>query len=60
VESACKVLGDDVAEEDVELLGDITGLQPVLLFGLEGVFEYDDCVTNLGCECDRRSGLDEK
>lgn len=32
-----------------------------VLFDRERDFEYDDDgVTNLGCECDRRRGLDEK
>lgn len=35
-------------------------LNPLLLFDLDGVFVYDGCVTNLGCECERRSELDEK
>jgi hypothetical protein len=60
VESACNVLGEDVVEEEVELLGETIVLKVVLLFDLDGDFEYEDCVTNLGCEWDRRSGLDEK
>jgi hypothetical protein len=35
------------------------GLNPLLLFDLVGVFGYD-CVTNFGCECERRRELDEK
>jgi hypothetical protein len=50
VESACKVLGDDCVEEDGELLGETMVPNPELLFDLEGVFGYDDCVTNFGCE----------
>jgi hypothetical protein len=50
VESACKVLGDDCVEEDAELLGETMVPNPELLFDLEGVFGYDDCVTNFGCE----------
>jgi len=53
------VLGDDCPEEDVELEGDIIEPKPEVLFDLDGL-EYDDCVTNLGCEWDRRSELDEK
>jgi hypothetical protein len=49
-ESACKVLGEDCVEEDVELLGDTIVPKPELLFDLDGVFEYDGCVTNFGCE----------
>jgi hypothetical protein len=60
VESACKVVGDDVAEEEVELLGEDIVLKVLLFFDLDGDFEYEGCVTNLGWECDRRSGLDEK
>jgi hypothetical protein len=60
VESACRVLGEDVAEEEVELLGEAIVLKVLLLFDLGGGFEYEDCVTNLGWEWDRRSGLDEK
>ena len=41
-------------------VGDIIVPKPVLLFDLEGSFEYDDCVTNFGWEWDRRSELDEK
>jgi len=59
VESAGIVLGDDCAEEEAELEGDIIEPKPELLFDLDGL-EYDDCVTNLGCEWDRRSELDEK
>ena len=54
------VLGEDAAEELAELVGDTIVLKAVLLFDLDGVFEYEDCVTNLGCEWDRRSELDEK
>jgi hypothetical protein len=60
VESACRVLGDEAFEEVAELVGEIIVLNPVLLLDLDGVCEYDGCVTNFGCECDRRSGLDEK
>ena len=60
VESACRVLGEDSVEEDVELLGETIVSNPVLLFGLDGGLGYDDCVTNFGCEWDRRSVLDEK
>lgn len=37
-------------EEDAELVGEIIVPNPVLLFDLEGIFGYDDCVTNFGCE----------
>jgi hypothetical protein len=60
VESACSVLGEDVVEDEVELAGDIIVLKVLLLFDLDGDFEYEVCVTNLGWEWDRRSGLDEK
>lgn len=59
MESACNVLGDEVPEEVAEFEGEIMDSKAVLLFDLEGVGEYD-CVMNLGCECDRRSELDEK
>jgi len=59
-ESACKVLGDDGAEEVLELPGEIIGLYLVVL-DLERDFAYDEfCVTNEDCEWDRRKGLDEK
>jgi hypothetical protein len=60
VESACNVLGEDAAEEEVELVGETLVLKALLLFDLDGDFEYEDCVTNLGWEWDLRSGLDEK
>lgn len=47
-------------DEEAELEGETIVLKEVLLFDLDGDFEYEDCVTNLGCEWDRRSGLDEK
>jgi hypothetical protein len=49
-ESACKVLGEDCVEEEAELLGEIFVPNPELLFDFGGLFEYDDCVTNFGCE----------
>lgn len=33
---------------------------PEELNDLDGVFEYAEGVTNLGCECDRRREVDEK
>ena len=60
MESACKVLGEEFVEDEVELEGEIRVLNVVLLFDLESELEYEDCDTNLGCEWDRRSGLDEK
>ena len=60
MESAWIVLGEDAAEEDVELGGDILVLKALLLLDLDGDFEYEGCVTNLGWEWDLRSGLDEK
>ena len=59
-ESACKVLGEDCVEDEVELLGEIIVPNAALLFDLDGVSEYDGCVPNLGCEWDRRNALDEK
>jgi hypothetical protein len=41
VESACKVLGDDGAEEDAELVGEIIVLNPPLAFDFDGNFGYD-------------------
>jgi hypothetical protein len=35
-------------------------LKPLLLFDLDGVFIYEDCVTNFGWEWERRSELEEK
>lgn len=60
MESACNVFGEDVVEDEVELAGDIIVLKVLLLFDLDGDFEYEGWVTNLGWEWDRRSGLDEK
>ena len=54
------VLGEDTAEEEVELGGDILVLKAVLLLDLDGDFEYEGCDTNLGWEWDLRSELDEK
>jgi hypothetical protein len=42
------------------LEGEAIEPNPALLFDLVGDFEYEDCVTNFGCEWDRRSELDEK
>ena len=54
------VLGEDAAEEEVELGGDILVLKALLLLDLDGDFEYEGCDTNLGWEWDLRSELDEK
>jgi hypothetical protein len=50
VESACSVLGEVAVEDEVELAGDIIVLKVLLLFDLDGDFEYEVCVTNLGWE----------
>jgi hypothetical protein len=49
-------------EDEAELVGEgeIMVLNPPLPFDLEGDLGYDCWVTNLGCEWDRRSGLEEK
>ena len=60
VESAVRVRGEDGTDEEAEWGGETTVLKLLLLFDLDGVFEYDDCVTNLGWEWDRRRGLEEK
>lgn len=60
VDSAINVLGDEGVEEGDEFEGEIMVLKPLLLFDLDGLFEYEGCVTNFGCECDRRSELEEK
>lgn len=60
MESACIVLGEEGADEGVESEGETRVLNAVLLFDLDGALEYEDWVTNLGCECDRRRGADEK
>jgi hypothetical protein len=60
VESAVRVLGEEVVEEDGELSGEIIVWKALLLLDLEGAFAYDDWVTNLGCECERRSEPEEK
>jgi len=53
------VRGDDAVEESVESLGGGKFPKEELLFDRNEDLEYG-CVTNLGCECDRRSVLDEK
>lgn len=53
------VLGEEAVEEEAELGGDILVLKALLLLDLDGDFEYEGCDTNLGCEWDLRSGLDE-
>ena len=37
-------------EEEAELDGEMIVLNPLLLFDLDGLFVYDGCVTNFGCE----------
>ena len=59
MESAWMVRGDDAVEESVESLGGGKFPKEELLFDRNEDLEYG-CVTNLGCECDRRSVLDEK
>ncbi len=53
------VLGEDAADEEVELGGDNLVLKALLVLDLDGDFEYEGCDTNLGCEWDLRSELDE-
>lgn len=52
--------GDEGAVESGEFVGEIMVLKLLLLLDRDGDFEYAGCVTNFGCEWERRSGLDEK
>ena len=61
VESAWSVLGDDSVDEVGELDGDDIRLpRPRVLFDLARLEYPAGWVTNLGCEWDRRSALEEK
>lgn len=53
------VRGDDAVEDSVESLGGRKFPKEEELFDLSEDFELG-LVTNLGCECERRSALDEK
>jgi hypothetical protein len=54
------VRGDEGADESADMEGEMfLGKLLLLLFDLDGLLN-EDCVTNLGCECERRSWLEEK
>lgn len=56
VESACDVLGDDGSEEDADVGGETIKL---LLLARPLLYE-DGGLENLGCDFERRSGLEVK